>query len=35
MGTRRNATLPNGDFAIAHDDLLRGELDQVERVRPM
>jgi transposase len=26
--------LPNGDFAITHDDLLRGNLDRIERIRP-
>ncbi|MFF0886809.1 hypothetical protein [Streptomyces sp. NPDC003456] len=27
--------LPNGDFSIGHDDLLAGDLDRVERRRPV
>ncbi|MFJ7904224.1 hypothetical protein ACIQ6V_27700 [Streptomyces sp. NPDC096198] len=28
-------TLPNGDFAIGHRDLLAGDLDRIERLRPI
>jgi hypothetical protein len=35
MGAHSKEILPNGDFAVAHDDLLRGDLHRVERVRPM
>ncbi|MFG2481096.1 hypothetical protein [Streptomyces fagopyri] len=27
-------TLPNGDFAISHHDLLAGDLDSIERLQP-
>ncbi|WP_455352822.1 hypothetical protein [Streptomyces sp. SYSU K217416] len=27
-------SLPNGDFALAHDDLLAGNLDRIQRLRP-
>ncbi|MFJ9032185.1 hypothetical protein ACIRQP_27390 [Streptomyces sp. NPDC102274] len=27
-------SLPNGDFAITHDDLLAGDLDRIHRLRP-
>ncbi|MFJ8884334.1 hypothetical protein ACIRJR_13120 [Streptomyces sp. NPDC102402] len=37
MGRRydRGETLPNGDFAISHHDLLAGRLDRVTRLRPV
>jgi hypothetical protein len=35
MGWHFNETLPNADFAIAHDDLLRGEPAMIERVSPL
>ncbi|WP_254716056.1 hypothetical protein [Actinomadura sp. WMMB 499] len=34
MGAHFTSTMPNGDFAIAHDDLLAGRLDRIERLRP-
>lgn len=34
MGWHFGESLPNGDFAITHDDLLRGDLGRIERVRP-
>ncbi|MEV5823980.1 hypothetical protein AB0L25_00200 [Spirillospora sp. NPDC052242] len=34
MGAHFGSALPNGDFAIAHDDLLAGRLDRIERLRP-
>ena len=34
MGARFSEMLPNGDFAIAHDDLVRGSLGRVERLVP-
>lgn len=33
-GGRFEEIMPNGDFAIAHDDLVRGELDRIERLVP-
>ncbi|MFF4309523.1 hypothetical protein [Streptomyces sp. NPDC001507] len=30
----REQTLPNGDFTISHRDLLSGDLDRIERLRP-
>ncbi|MFI9250020.1 hypothetical protein [Streptomyces sp. NPDC053069] len=30
----RGRSLPNGDFAISHEDLLAGDLDRIERLRP-
>ncbi|MBR7839432.1 hypothetical protein KDL01_39600 [Actinospica durhamensis] len=33
-GERFAHVLPNGDFAIAHDDLIRGDLERIERVTP-
>lgn len=35
MGQHFDEALPNGDFAIAHDDLLRGELTRIARVSPV
>ncbi|MBR7827606.1 hypothetical protein KDK95_14910 [Actinospica sp. MGRD01-02] len=35
MGWHFDETMPNGDFAIAHDDLLRGEPTAIERVSPL
>jgi hypothetical protein len=34
VGRRVAEYLPNGDFALAHDDLLRGDLARIERVAP-
>jgi hypothetical protein len=34
VGERFTETLPNGDFAIAHDDLARGDLGRIERLVP-
>lgn len=34
MGTRFTEFLPNGDFAIAHEDLVRGDLHRIERLVP-
>jgi hypothetical protein len=34
MGARFNEFLPNGDFAITHEDLLRGNVDRIERLVP-
>jgi hypothetical protein len=35
MGTHFGGqSLPNGDFAIAHDDLLAGDLERIVRLRP-
>lgn len=34
IGKHVTGALPNGDFAIASDDLLRADLDRVERVTP-
>lgn len=34
MGARFTEMLPNGDFAIAHEDLVRGDLDRIERLVP-
>ena len=34
VGRYYGGRMPNGDFAIAHADLVRGDLDRVERVRP-
>ena len=34
LGERFAEMLPNGDFAIAHDDLVRGDLERIERVAP-
>ncbi|WNI20445.1 hypothetical protein [Streptomyces sp. ITFR-16] len=31
---RHGQTLPNGDFTISHRDLLAGDLDRIERLRP-
>ncbi|WP_234016803.1 hypothetical protein [Streptomyces sp. LaPpAH-108] len=30
----RGQALPNGDFSIRHSDLLAGDLDRIERLRP-
>jgi hypothetical protein len=35
MGTLAVESLPNGDFAVDHDDLLLGQLDRVKRVSPV
>lgn len=34
LGRRFHEFLPNGDFAIAHDDLLRGDLERIGRLVP-
>jgi hypothetical protein len=34
LGVHFTETLPNGDFAIAHDDLMRGDLGRIERIAP-
>ncbi|MFD0901430.1 hypothetical protein [Actinomadura sediminis] len=34
IGAHFGAALPNGDFALAHDDLLAGRIDRIERLRP-
>ncbi|MEO3782855.1 hypothetical protein ABGB12_05990 [Actinocorallia sp. B10E7] len=34
MGRYFHEPLPNGDFAIGHEDLLRGDLDRIERLSP-
>jgi len=34
LGERFTEMLPNGDFAIAHDDLIRGDLERIERLVP-
>ena len=34
LGRAFTETLPNGDFAIAHQDLVRGDLRRIERVVP-
>lgn len=34
IGWHFDGTLPNGDFAISHDDLLSGDPERVTRVRP-
>jgi hypothetical protein len=34
LGERFTELLPNGDFAIAHDDLVRGDLGRIERSVP-
>lgn len=33
-GRHFHGSLPNGDFAISHDDLLTGDVERVTRVRP-
>jgi hypothetical protein len=33
-GLQVSQPLPNGDFAIAYDDLLHGRLDRIERLVP-
>jgi hypothetical protein len=35
VGRYVGGTLPNGDFAIDHRDLLSGDLDRIRRVRPV
>ena len=34
LGEHFTETLSNGDFAIAHDDLMRGDLGRIERIAP-
>ncbi|GGU98879.1 hypothetical protein GCM10010182_14620 [Actinomadura cremea] len=34
LGAEFATAMPNGDFAIAHDDLIEGRLDRIERLRP-
>jgi len=34
MGWHFDDSLPNGDFAFAHDDLLQGDPTRIERIRP-
>jgi hypothetical protein len=34
MGVQVSGLLPNGDFAITHDDLVNGRLDRIERLAP-
>jgi len=34
LGEQFTETLPNGDFAIAHEDLVRGDLERIERLVP-
>jgi hypothetical protein len=34
LGERFTEMLPNGDFAITHDDLVRGDLGRIERLAP-
>jgi hypothetical protein len=34
LGKQFTETLPNGDFAIAHEDLARGDLGRIERLVP-
>jgi hypothetical protein len=34
LGERFAEFLPNGDFAITHDDLVRGDIERIERVVP-
>ncbi|WP_026120283.1 hypothetical protein [Nocardiopsis potens] len=34
IGERHTGALPNGDFALSHADLLRGDLDAVRRIGP-
>jgi hypothetical protein len=34
LGERFTGFLPNGDFAIAHEDLVRGDLERIERLVP-
>jgi hypothetical protein len=34
LGEQFTSALPNGDFAISHEDLMRGDLERIERLVP-